>query len=84
MPATLGSQIVLSATGYLLKSFLALGTRSLNIEGLPILLEALREKGDVKGKRRALEALDGDIQGDAEVNGRRGIVTGLSSSLCCV
>jgi hypothetical protein len=82
MPATLASQIVLSATGFLLKTWLALGTKSVKIEGLPILLEALREKEgyavDLKGKGKERVA-NADALGSTEKlsgRGRRGVVTG--------
>jgi hypothetical protein len=74
MPATLSSQLILSATGYLLKAWLALGTRSVKVEGLPILLEALREKGDVKGKGKANQNGSESL---TELLGRRGVITGV-------
>ena len=43
MPKTFGSSLVLSATAYLLKPFLRLGCKDVKVNGLPILLNALKE-----------------------------------------
>ena len=72
MAPTLSSSLVISITAFLGKTFLSLLTRSVRIEGLPILLEALREPDSApsrKGKERAgFPVEDGKV--------RRGIVTG--------
>lgn len=53
---TIASSLILSATSYVLKSLL-LTTKSVRVEGLPILLEALREpvpSTNEKGKEKEL------------------------------
>lgn len=68
MAPTLASALTLSAAAIASKTFLRLTTKSYDVEGLPILLDALRED---KGKGRA-------IDGEEEIGPepRRGLVTG--------
>ena len=59
MPRTLSSSLVLSATAYLFKPFLRLGLKNVQVNGLPFLLDALRErpegrKGVVTGGSRGM------------------------------
>ena len=71
---TIASSLILSATSYVLKSLL-LTTKSVQVEGLPILLEALREpvpSTNEKGKEKELAVHNGE---DGQPR-RSGIVTG--------
>lgn len=79
MAPTLGSSLVLSGTTLLFKAILGLTTKSVHVEGLPILLEALREPAVIangKGKEKE-RAVDIRIDQPERPRLRRGIVTGL-------
>lgn len=71
MAPALASSLTISAAAYLGKAFLGVCAKSVRIEGLPILLEALRDHEEEgmtgKGKEKAL--------GDAPRR-RRGVVSG--------
>lgn len=50
MSPTFASQLVISATAYIGKAFLKFGTKDVQVNGLPYLLQALTPS--VKGKER--------------------------------
>ena len=84
MAPTLGSALTLSIAAYMFKSIVGLGTKGLNVKGLPILLNALREHPveSRKGKEKAVESDKENSFDDLEMlRGRRGIVSGASASL---
>jgi len=70
--------MVLSATSMVCRTFLRFGTKSVHVEGLPRMLEALRE-GNMevldKGKRKATETGDQSQISGEPTRRRRGIVT---------
>ncbi|ORY23069.1 acyltransferase-domain-containing protein [Naematelia encephala] len=82
MAPTLASALTLSATAYTTKISTKLLCRSIKVEGLPILLDALRERplssiSSLKGKEKEISL---GVEGGASVEesgglGRRGIVT---------
>ena len=85
MPPNFASSLIISATGFIGRTFLRYGTKELKVEGLPILTNALRE-GNMevvpssrdKGKGRAVQSSAVDASGNtalAPVKRRRGIVT---------
>lgn len=72
MAPTLASQLTISASAYLFNGILKLCSKSVNVEGLPILLDALKEgTGNGKGKGRAI-----DVEVNEQQPRRRGVVTG--------
>ena len=85
MPRTLASALVLTATSMICRTFLRLATKSYTVEGLPRIMEALREgnmeRGD-KGKGMSVKGISRQHEkaGEPETR-RRGIVTSESNVL---
>jgi hypothetical protein len=91
MPPNFASSLIISATGAIGRTFLKYGTKELKVEGLPILMNALRE-GNMeivpsstreKGKGKAIETADAGANENTSLvpaKRRRGIVTSESSA----
>lgn len=71
MAPTFASALTLSAVALGSRAFTRLGTKRFDVQGLPILLDALKEPGSRKGKERERIVL-----GENGEEMRRGIVTG--------
>ncbi|WWD01391.1 hypothetical protein V866_008335 [Kwoniella sp. B9012] len=80
-PATFASALTLSTIALASKTFLRLTTKKYEVNGLPILLDALRIPHDGKGKGKAVEGLEKD--GDTSQLSRRGIVTVCNHNSVC-
>nr|ODN95147.1 monolysocardiolipin acyltransferase [Cryptococcus depauperatus CBS 7855] len=74
MLASLASALTLSTIGLASRTFLKLTTKQFKVEGLPILLDALKIPHNDKGKRKALGLRDQEGD-DPTLRPRRGIVT---------
>ncbi|OCF35450.1 monolysocardiolipin acyltransferase [Kwoniella heveanensis BCC8398] len=79
-PPTLSSALTLSTIALASRTFLRLTTKQYGINGLPILLDALRIPHDGKGKGRAVEGLGEE---DPSQGSRRGIVTVCNHNSVC-
>lgn len=71
MAPTFASALTLSAVALGSRAFTRLGTKRFDVQGLPILLDALKEPASRKGKERERIVL-----GENGEEMRRGIVTG--------
>jgi hypothetical protein len=71
MAPTFASALTLSAVALGSRAFTRLGTKRFDVQGLPILLDALKEPASRKGKERERIVL-----GENGEEIRRGIVTG--------
>ncbi|WVW83088.1 hypothetical protein I302_105106 [Kwoniella bestiolae CBS 10118] len=80
-PATFASALTLSTIALASRTFLRLTTKKYEVNGLPILLDALRIPHDEKGKGKAIEGLERD--GDSSQLSRRGIVTVCNHNSVC-
>ncbi|WRT67139.1 uncharacterized protein IL334_004105 [Kwoniella shivajii] len=80
-PSSFASALTLSTIALASRTFLRLTTKKYDINGLPILLDALKIPHDGKGKGKAIEGLDKD--GDSSQGSRRGIVTVCNHNSVC-
>ncbi|WWC61124.1 uncharacterized protein I303_103703 [Kwoniella dejecticola CBS 10117] len=80
-PATFASALTLSTIALASRAYLRLTTKKYEVNGLPILLDALRIAHDGKGKGKAIEGLE--IEGDTSQLSRRGIVTLCNHNSVC-
>ncbi|WWC69460.1 uncharacterized protein I206_103400 [Kwoniella pini CBS 10737] len=80
-PATFASALTLSTIALASRAYLRLTTKKYEVNGLPILLDALRIPHDGKGKGKAIEGLE--IDGDTSQLSRRGIVTLCNHNSVC-
>ncbi|WVR05231.1 hypothetical protein IAU60_002243 [Kwoniella sp. DSM 27419] len=80
-PPSLTSALTLSTIALASRTFLRLTTKSYEVNGLPILLDALKIPHDGKGKGKAVEGLQAD--GDSSQGSRRGIVTVCNHNSVC-
>jgi len=79
MPRTLASAVVLSVASMISRTFFRFGTKGVKVEGLPTMLEALRE-GNMDVAKSSKDSSSAEFPANPASAGpsrrRRGIVTG--------